>query len=378
MAPCRRVNGVSVSTAPSASPNSCEVLGIKPWKRWQIDPFLRPRYARVHYAHATEQALAGLRVGDDLVVWAARESPGLAAAVKERGCRLVRIEDGFLRSVGLGSNHIGGYSLVIDALGIYFDPRQPSSLEALLEQREFGPDLLVRAARLRQSLLRHGLTKYNAGDATTTLSLGAAPGQRCVLVPGQVEDDVSVRHGSPQVRSNIELLAAVRRAEPDAWIVYKPHPDVEAGTRKGKVADEDGLRHADRVVRDVSVAALFPQINAVHTMTSLVGFEALLRGVEVQTWGLPFYAGWGLSTDRCQSVRRTRQRSLDELVAAVLILYPAYVDPESGQACEVETVVDWLALQKPADPAAQRSQVLRILRLLRGLLRTGRSALARH
>jgi capsular polysaccharide export protein len=44
----------------------------------------------------------------------------------------------------------------------------------------------------------------------------------------------------------------VRRAralEPEAEIWFRPHPDVDAGHRKGKVPDAAILAHADRIVR---------------------------------------------------------------------------------------------------------------------------------
>jgi capsular polysaccharide export protein len=59
-------------------------------------------------------------------------------------------------------------------------------------------------------------------------------------------------------------------------------------------------------------------------------------------YGLPFYAGWGLTQDRLRCARRTRFRSLDELVAATLMLYPVYVDPHSGDTVNAETAVELL------------------------------------
>jgi capsular polysaccharide export protein len=38
---------------------------------------------------------------------------------------------------------------------------------------------------------------------------------------------------------------------------------------------------------------LINQVNEVWTMTSLLGFEALIRGKSVTCLGLPFYCGWG-------------------------------------------------------------------------------------
>jgi capsular polysaccharide export protein len=346
------------------------VVGIKPWKRWQIDRFLRPRHASLRYCATPAQALRRQKQeGGAIVVWASREPAGFDEVARAQGARVVRIEDGFVRSVGLGSNHVGGASLVIDELGIYFDPRRPSALEQMLETGEFEPPLLERAAALRRLLVESRITKYNVGSQAPA-PLGGAPGQVRLLVPGQVEDDASVRLGAPRVRTNVALLRAVRAAHPTAWIVYKPHPDTEAGTRTGAIPDAAATALADEVIRGVSVTGLLPQVDEVHTMTSLVGFEALLRGVPVTTWGQPFYSGWGLTTDRLFNPRRTRRRTLDELVAAALIRYPIYVDPLTHRACEVEHLVARLVELGREPGRADPSVLRRTARLCLGWLRS--------
>jgi capsular polysaccharide export protein len=354
-----------------------EIIGIKPWKRWQIDCFLRPRYGVLHYAGSAAEALRNqARHGGVVVVWAAREPADFAKAAAAQGAHVVRIEDGFLRSVGLGSNHFGGASLVIDEDGIYFDPRNPSRLERLLQAGDFGDTLLGRAARLRETLVRCGLTKYNVG--TTSLFTVPKGDRPRLLVPGQVEDDASVRFGACDVRTNLQLLQRVREAHPDAWIVYKPHPDTEAGTRKGRVPDADALRHANQIARGISPVTLFPQIDAVHTMTSLLGFEALLRGVPVTVWGQPFYSGWGLTCDQLPHARRQRRLTLDELVAGALIAYPDYVHPQTLQPCAVEEVAEILAGSHSAEPSTQSGSAQRIARMCQGLYRSWVSARRLH
>jgi capsular polysaccharide export protein len=178
--------------------------------------------------------------------------------------------------------------------------------------------------------------------------LPAAPGRRRILVPGQVEDDLSVmRGGAGAVRGNLDLLRAVRAAEPEAFIVFKPHPDVEAGYRRGGVADGAAAGLADLVLEKVPIAPLLGQVDAVHTITSLAGFEALLRGLPVTCWGRPFYAGWGLTQDRAPIPRRARRLSLDELVAGALILHPRYQDPVTLLPTTPEALLDRLAEAAP-------------------------------
>ena len=67
---------------------------------------------------------------------------------------LIRVEDGFVRSVGLGSDFLPPASLVLDRRGMYFDPRTKSDLETLLCETEFDPPLLARARAARRPARR--------------------------------------------------------------------------------------------------------------------------------------------------------------------------------------------------------------------------------
>jgi capsular polysaccharide export protein len=181
-------------------------------------------------------------------------------------------------------------------------------------------------------------------------------------VPGQVEDDLSIRFGAGEVRSNLALLGAVRAAHPEAFILYKPHPDVLAGHRIGAVPDSATRRFADRVVEDGSTATLLAVADELHTMTSLTGFEALLRGRRVVVYGRPFYAGWGL-TDDIEHFDRGRRLTLAQLVAATLILYPRYLDPLTRLPCGPEVIIERLD-----DPELWRPGPLVLARRFQGVL----------
>lgn len=98
-------------------------------------------------------------------------------------------------------------------------------------------------------------------------------------------------------------------------------------------------------------------------MTSTTGFEALVRGVPVTTYGIPFYAGWGLTTDRIAIPRRTRRVTLAELVYAALIAYPRYVNPETGEFTTAENVVRLLASDEV--PIDRRAWYLRSILFLK-------------
>jgi capsular polysaccharide export protein len=317
-------------------------VGMSWWKRRRVSDFLAGGSGRPVFRRTVAGAVkAAISRGGAIGVWATRVPAGLAEVAAAHGVKLVRIEDGFIRSVGLGSDFLPPASLVFDETGIYFDTGRPSDLERLLRETEFDPSLLARARRLIDRLIATGVTKYNLrGGLGPTISW--PPGLRRVLVPGQVEDDLSVRLGGGDIRTNLALLARVRADNPDAFILFKPHPDVIAGHRRGAISDARALRYADAVTRRGSIAELLAQIDELHTLTSLSGFEALLREVPVTVYGRPFYAGWGLTTDRVP-IDRGRHLSLEELAAAALILYPRYLDPLSRQPCGPETVIDRLS-----------------------------------
>lgn len=313
--------------------------GMAWWKRDEIRRFLWVPGQTLSIVSSAAKALKiARRSGAAVAIWPSRVSPALLADAASQGTPLVRVEDGFVRSVGLGSNLVPPSSVVVDQRGIHFDPSAPSELEHILKTTAFSPGLVERARALRQTIITAGISKYSVGVGSQVPP--RTPGRRIVLVPAQVEDDMSVIAGGGGLQSNLELLRRARALEPDAEIWFRPHPDVDAGHRKGAVADSDALQIADRVVRGGGMAALLDAVDAVHVLTSLTGFEALMRGLPVTCHGTPFYAGWGLTRDLGQvPERRGRALMLDELVAGVLILYPRYLDPVSGLPCPPEVLI---------------------------------------
>jgi capsular polysaccharide export protein len=249
-------------------------------------------------------------------------------------------------------------SLVTDDIGIYYDPSRPSRLEKLIEMRcEMRLDQITRADALIQSLTSQGISKYNLGGAEVQLPKGER-----VLVVGQVEDDASIRLGAGEISTNRALLENARAAHPDAILIYKPHPDVTAGLRAGAF---NAAELADLVLPNADISTLLSEVSELWTMTSLTGFEALLRGIHVVTTGAPFYAGWGLTQDLGDvPPRRRAEITLAGLVHATLIDYPRYFDPKTGLACPVEVAVKRLANGDVPHPNALNRLISKLLGVL--------------
>jgi len=324
-------------------PERIEAFGFKPWKQPILRRFLAGSAVRFRRRRSRPDGWA-----QTCAIWGLEPGTGVARRLQQPAPpELLRMEDGFLRSVGLGANLIAPVSWVVDRRGLYYDAVGPSDLEALLATHAFSEVERQRGAALRQRLVGAAITKYNLAAPAWQRPAHA---RRVVLVAGQVESDASIRYGAGELRTNRALLEAVRAAEPEAWLVYKPHPDVVAGLRVERGAGFDPHGLCDEVLVEAALDPLYAAVDAVHVLTSLAGFEALLRGVEVQTWGLPFYAGWGLSHDRIASPRRGRRLQLDELVWGCLIAYPRYVSRRSGLFIEVEEAIEELESwrQEPA------------------------------
>ena len=316
-------------------------LGVHPYKKDRLRQLLASAGPPPAFHARAGAAIAEARArGGAVLCWSASAPATLPEEAARAGVDLLWLEDGFLRSAGLGAAFRAGASFVLDSRGPYYDPQAGSDLEHLLATVNIPETLLQRARALRHAVVARGLTKYNLGGAVPVIA--ARAGQRRILVPGQVEDDASVQRGGGAIRSNLALLEAVRAAEPDAFVIYKPHPDIEAGFRRGRIPAARLATLADQVLVRAPMAALFGQVDAVHTLTSLSGFEALLRGLPVTVWGRPFYAGWGLTEDRVPPIGPRRVLSLDALVAVALILYPRCVDPLTGLPCSPEVLLERL------------------------------------
>ena len=324
------------------------LVAMSRWKRRCLAPFLTgPDGAPVPVRSVKEARRRNLKP----VVWGRTKEPGQG---------LLQVEDGFLRSVGLGLRHTPPSSVVIDSAPLYFDATQRNGLVELAEQRQICPDLRARAARLRARVTALQLSKYNLPG---TAPLPDPGGKEAVLVAGQVEQDASILYGAGPIRSNQALLEAARRRFPKAFLLYKPHPDVLTGLRRGHVPEDVVEKVADEVVIGANAETCLAWADRVATLTSLLGFEALLRGKQVTTFGHPFYAGWGL-TDDVEQAERSRRLSLDDLTALVLILYPSYIDRGSNLPAPPEVIVDALARERSQEHRLDR----RLLRTWRDLI----------
>ncbi|EAJ0342014.1 capsular polysaccharide biosynthesis protein [Campylobacter lari] len=325
-----------------ANSNALYFLGFTLWKRWFMKPFFKAKNNKIIFLNSLDELYkAKLNSEDKIFIWGKKYNKTLLA--KDFSNEIFLVEDGFLRSVFLGSDLTRPFSLIIDSKGLYVDPSNPSDLEDILQNHEFDESLRQRAKKLITTITQNKFSKYN-GLKHEKLNFNT--NKKIILIPAQVEDDASMILGGAGF-DTLKLLQSVRETNENAFIVFKPHPDVLSGNRKGLKDKSIILKYCDEIIENVSIDSAINACDEVHTITSTSGFDALLRGKKVVVYGKPFYAGWGLTSDLYEIPRRTRVLSLEELVAGVLILYPRYIHPKSKILCEVELALDiMLKMQK--------------------------------
>lgn len=249
-------------------------------------------------------------------------------------------EDGFIRSVGLGVDVSPSFSLVEDDIGIYYDATTLSKLENLLNTYAFVSDvhLMSEASRAIEMILEHNVSKYNSAPAVNRgfcSKYGLTDKKSSVLVIAQTAGDSSLAYGMLEPFTTDEMIEAAVKDNPDATVYLKIHPDVISGKKCSDVDVKKAREQCVIIDEDVNPISLLKHMQKVYTKTSGMGFEALLCGCECVCFGMPFYAGWGLTTDKSVCSRRQRSLSVEEVFAAAYILYTRYVDPESKKEIDI-------------------------------------------
>jgi capsular polysaccharide export protein len=285
-----------------------------------------------------------------IVGWGGRMATRLPQAVARfRRLPYWTLEDGFLRSVGLGKAGTLPLSIVADDLGMAIDASRPSRLESLiLAAGDAASGNLGRT--IREAIIANRLSKYNhLPHRAPALATGRR--QRLLLVD-QVVGDVSVDRALGSPSSFTRMLDDALQSGGECLV--RTHPDVMAGYRKGYLTAAAASRPGVTLLSDpVSVASVLDVVDEVWTVSSQFGFDALLRGMPVRCYAAPFYAGWGLTTDHMGAAavaaiapRRMLSRTVDQMAAAAFVHYPVYRNPANWQPMDVFQAIELIVAEQ--------------------------------
>jgi len=272
---------------------------------------------------------------DSIAIWgnAPTAQRGLQMAEKT-GAKPLFVEDSFLRSVFparvKGEQPTG---LLIDTKANHFDPSRVSDLEHILKSDPLdnGHDL----QRARDAIARIRATKLSKYCAYQDDP--HAPHGGYVLILDQTRDDVAVRASGGNDALISEMLYYAQENHPGQRIVIKTHPETNAGKRAGYYTNAHCSTH--QITLYTGPAAAWDMLEnaiAVHTVSSTMGFEAILAGHKPHVFGKPFYAGWGLTQDYFPIDRRQRPLTRAQLFVGAMIKYPKWYDPITDTLCPLK------------------------------------------
>jgi capsular polysaccharide export protein len=271
--------------------------------------------------------------------WGRKES-GLQAVLlaQSKKTSFVLLEDGFIRSLGLGVNGSPSFSIIEDDIGIYYDATAPSKLENILNYNDFDDTLISDSIKAKELIVKENISKYNNSKEVPNNFFTNSKSN--VLVIAQTEGDASLLYGMLEEYSTDEMIDTAISENPDSTVYLKVHPDVLSGKKKSDINIENAKEKCIIINENYSPISLLKYFDKVYTKTSQMGFEALLVGCECVCFGMPFYAGWGVTDDRSYCARRKRKLTVDEIFAAAYILYTRYYNPYEHRDSDIFDTIE--------------------------------------
>lgn len=247
---------------------------------------------------------------------------------------------------------------IVDDLAFYFDATRPSRLELTLNDKDFSlsKEEIYRARALIKRIVEHRLTKYNYLPDHRGALVDRSGFERAVLVVDQGEADSSIELGLANAHTFSKMLDAAIAENPDAIVLVKTHPDTVAKGRPSHFVQGHAHPRVKFISTQVNPHTLLDNVDSVYSVSSQLGFEALLRGKRVVLFGAPFYAGWGLTDDRIQIPRRSQRRTIEDVFHTACITHSLYLDTQTGETCTMERALDqiealrsrqWLPVRLP-------------------------------
>ncbi len=343
----------------------------KLWKRGILERFLNTSKSNTNFIFELNNAPLFKEL---VATWGYKFIPEIKN-VRQKCC----IEDGFIRSAGLGSNIEDPLSLVVDYNGIYFNPHTESDLEKILNYENFTQYEIKQAEKVISELFNKKITKYNVGTIDNNLKNIKENhlNQKIILAPGQVEDDASIMLGAQEINTNYKLLSAIAEYNPNSVIIYKPHPDVLVGNRKGNINDEQFKllqktypQVTFYIEKQANIIDCFNIANEVHVITSTSGLEAILRNKKVVTYGLPFYGGYGLTVDMATYPRKRKNLSKEELILGCYLLYPRYLLPKEKRFHNAVGTINYLYNSKNKNQKTEKKLLNQVIRKFKLCIKT--------
>ncbi|MBI0037005.1 glycosyltransferase [Gilliamella sp. B14384H2] len=232
-------------------------------------------------------------------------------------------------------------SFIIDSKGYFNDGNVTTDLETLLNTEQVNNKELLRTKNVINKIISNKISKYN--NYNRDYLLYKEKDKKNVLV---VQSDWEIYKKHYDINYNFDdMLNEAICNNPNSNIVIKFSHNCNESQRKRyksilrSLSDNLSVKFVED---NINPFDLINQIDEVYVHNDLIGFEALMCGKPVNVYGVPFYAGWGLTFDKIPLPRRKRQLSLEELFYIAYINYCIYVNPETKMICDIEEALEHL------------------------------------
>ena len=265
------------------------VVGMLPWKdivsEWVLESAhvqIQRHFSRLYFNSWLKPFIR--TVNPVIYIWGYKAPQYFIDYLREQDLDVFFLEDGFIRSGPEDDSSTPPLSIVMDSQAPYFDTTRPNDLTDLIANFNFEQDNYdeVLAQEMLDYYISHRVSKYNHQPYVDVIPLYGPKRKERILVLGQVPHDDSLKYGGG---TGITLLDVVNKAledNPNAQIIVKPHPmTLDDPTIVSALTELDCLI----LTQSIHLVDALETIDHVYTITSLGGFEALLRGKKVTVLG---------------------------------------------------------------------------------------------
>ncbi|GAB5459475.1 MAG: hypothetical protein Hens3KO_25050 [Henriciella sp.] len=258
--------------------------------------------------------------------------------VAKSQAELALVEYGLISAMGIPSLADFKFSLIVDDLGIFFDTTTRSRTEQLILDGDGDPILKARAKKFIQTVVEHDIVKYNDSPKMALEDVG---NKRKILVMDQTSGDLSIEFGQCH-KFDFSSMLEHALAQDNAHVFLKLHPETVQGVKDANydLRTLQGVENLTLIVDNCNAMHLIKQVDEVYVMTSGAGLEALMVGKPVTCFGVPFYAGWGLTTDMQPFSNERVERTLEDVIAAVFLKQTLWFDPITQQETTAERCLE--------------------------------------
>jgi len=270
---------------------------------------------------------------------------------------VVFVEDGFFYNVishvkslqeKYPSHLSQGMSFTIDDITAHFDGSLPSRLEQVINSDiVLQKDNIVRSEKLIKTIVEKKITKYNYQSIESKIY---GDKESKVLIVDQAYGDYSVYKSGASEEVFYQMINDAIEENLESDILVKIHPDMiinpnRAGAKNGGYFGNMRIDNPNVIIikDEINPYIIIEQVQSIYVCTSQLGFEGLMSNKKVYCYGVPFYAGWGLTVDRGNMEylkRRLKKRSLEEVFWFAYIWYSRYYSPLTKKKCEIEEILE--------------------------------------